>query len=111
MENINNFLNFCYTVGVNKSDTFQTVDLYEAQNMQQVVLGIHALSRAAHAKGLTSHVIGPKLAEANPRHFTEEQLNAGKHVPSQQLGTNQGASQAGMRQGWSRQIDESPFIQ
>jgi len=36
MENINNFLNFCYSIGVVKTDTFQTIDLYEEQNMQQV---------------------------------------------------------------------------
>ena len=110
MENINNFLNFCYSIGVVKTDSFQTIDLFEAQNMTQVVIGIHALSRAAAAKGLTTHVIGPKLAEANPRNFTEEQLNAGKYVPSQQLGNNLGASQAGMTYGRRREIDESHNI-
>ena len=111
MENINNFLNFCYSIGVQKSDSFQTIDLYEAQNMQQVIVGIHALSRVAHAKGLTKFHIGPKLADANPRNFTEEQLNAGKNIPSQQVGNNLGANQSGMRAGWSRQIDENPYIQ
>ena len=45
MENIGNFLEACYAYGVLKTDTFQTVDLYEKQNMAQVVCGIHALGR------------------------------------------------------------------
>lgn len=36
MENIGNFLGFCETLGVPKSDIFQTVDLYEAQNIPGV---------------------------------------------------------------------------
>ena len=35
MENIGNFLDGCYSIGMNKGDLFQTVDLYEAQNMPQ----------------------------------------------------------------------------
>ena len=36
MENIGNFLEGCYKYGLNKEDMFQTVDLYEAQNIPQV---------------------------------------------------------------------------
>ncbi len=36
MENIGNFLEGCYAYGCVKNDMFQTVDLYEAQNMPQV---------------------------------------------------------------------------
>ena len=36
MENIGNFLDACEKYGCNKQDIFQTVDLYEAQNMPQV---------------------------------------------------------------------------
>lgn len=36
MENIGNFLQFAGDVGVNKADLFQTVDLYEAQNIPGV---------------------------------------------------------------------------
>ena len=43
MENIGNFLDGCETVGVNREDLFQTVDLYEGENMAQVVNGIYAL--------------------------------------------------------------------
>ena len=36
MENIGKFLDFRDTLGVPKTDTFQTVDLYEGQNIPQV---------------------------------------------------------------------------
>lgn len=36
MENISNFLAVCDKLGVAKTDQFQTVDLYEDQNMPQV---------------------------------------------------------------------------
>ncbi len=38
MENINGFLQFCDTISIEKSDMFQTVDLYEGQNIPQVIL-------------------------------------------------------------------------
>lgn len=104
MENINKFLEFCYALEVPKSDLFQTIDLFENQNMMQVITGVHALARHAAAKGLCSGV-GPKLADANPRQFTEEQLNAGASIPSLQMGTNQGANQSGMSYGRRRDIE------
>ena len=45
MENINNFLIACEKYGVAKTDLFQTVDLYENQNLWQVVCTIHAFGR------------------------------------------------------------------
>lgn len=45
MENISNFLTACEKYGVAKTDLFQTVDLYENQNLWQVVCTIHALGR------------------------------------------------------------------
>lgn len=47
---------------------------------------------------------GPKEAEANPRAFTEEQLKAGENIIGLQMGTNKGASQAGMNFGKNRMI-------
>ena len=38
MENIGNFLSACEAYGVPKADLFQTVDLYEGQNIPQVCL-------------------------------------------------------------------------
>ena len=45
MENIGNYLSSCENYGVPKTDLFQTVDLYEGQNMAQVINGIVALGR------------------------------------------------------------------
>jgi len=45
MENISNFLAALESYGVSRHDLFQTVDLYEGQNMVQVVNAIHALGR------------------------------------------------------------------
>ena len=45
MENISKFLTACENYGVSKSDLFQTVDLYENQNMNSVVLCLQALGR------------------------------------------------------------------
>ena len=45
MENISNFLSALEKYGVSRHDLFQTVDLYEGQNMVQVVNTLHALGR------------------------------------------------------------------
>ena len=51
MENINIFLSTCEKYGVAKTDLFQTVDLYENQNLWQVVCTIHALGRKVGTMG------------------------------------------------------------
>ncbi len=104
MENIGNFLQGCYDYGVKKEDLFQTADLYEGQNLVQVVLGVSALARKANSKGFNGPVFGPKEASAAPRSFTDEQLQAGKGVIGLQMGSNKGASQAGQNFGKTRQI-------
>lgn len=45
MENIGKFLIGCEKYGVKKSDLFQSVDLFENQNMDSVIKGIVALGR------------------------------------------------------------------
>ncbi|EDO30656.1 predicted protein [Nematostella vectensis] len=104
MENIAKFLDFCGTFGVAKSDLFQTVDLYEKQNIQQVINSIHALARKANSKGLSVPILGPKESQKNPREFTEEQKRAGEGVIGLQMGSNKGASQAGDTFGRPRQV-------
>jgi len=104
MENIGKYLEFCDSIGVPKTDVFQTVDLYEAQNMPQVINGIHALGRKAHSLGKTPHALGPKEATANRREFTEEQLREGQNVIGLQMGSNKGASQSGDHFGRPRQV-------
>ncbi|CAH1785931.1 unnamed protein product [Owenia fusiformis] len=102
MENIGKFLDGCYSYGVARSDLFQTVDLFENQNMTQVVVGLHALGRKAGAKGKRG--IGPKESQENKRSFTEEQRRAGEGVIGLQMGTNKGPSQAGLNFGKIRAI-------
>ena len=103
MENIGNFLSACEAYGLKKADLFQTVDLYEAENIPQVINGLHAVGRKAQAKGQEG--IGPKESAENKREFDEQTLKAGQNVIGLQMGTNRGASQAGSTpSGLGRQI-------
>ncbi|KAJ8298404.1 hypothetical protein KUTeg_024935 [Tegillarca granosa] len=104
MENISQFLAAAENYGTPKTDLFQTVDLFEGQNMVQVVNGIHALGRTAQKRGFTGPKLGVKEADYNPRNFDEDKLNAGQTVIGLQMGTNRGASQAGMNFGKARSI-------
>lgn len=104
MENISNFLSACEAYGVSRHDLFQTVDLYEGQNMVQVVNTLHALGRKAQKNGYTGPTLGVKEADHNPRNFSEETLKAGQTVIGLQAGTNKVASQSGMNFGKSRSI-------
>lgn len=102
MECIGKAIEVMSAYGVADHDNFQTVDLYEAQNLNQVVNGIQALGRKAQSKGVSG--IGPKEADANKREFTDEQLKAGQNIIGLQMGTNKGASQKGMNIGNTRHI-------
>ena len=81
MENISAYLSAVGPdgLGIPAFEMFQTIDLYEDQNMGQVVLNIHSLGRKAQSfySGAT---LGAKMATANKREFTEEQMNAGKNT-------------------------------
>lgn len=102
MENVGSFLDAIQKFGVSKMDSFQTVDLYEATNMPQVILTIHALGRKAGTKGKRG--IGPKESQQNVRQFTEEQLRSGEGVIGLQMGTNKFANQSGQNFGKTRAI-------
>ncbi|XP_031567790.1 myophilin-like isoform X1 [Actinia tenebrosa] len=73
-ENISNFLSACEQFGVDRIHIFQTVDLYERQNVGQVITCLQALSRVANKKDPNVPLFGPKQVDENPRQFTEEQL-------------------------------------
>ncbi|KAF6019063.1 Chd64 [Bugula neritina] len=96
MELINKFTDVCKSLGVPDHECFATVDLYEQQNMNQVITCLAALMR--------KFGLGPKEATKNEREFTEEQMKAGQTVIGLQMGTNRGASQAGMSFGKARHI-------
>ncbi|KAI8617624.1 calponin homology domain-containing protein [Chytriomyces sp. MP71] len=80
MENINAYLQAAEKMGVNRHELFQTVDLFEAKNMVQVIDSVYALSRCAESKGYTGARIGPKLASKQEFHFSAETLAEGKSV-------------------------------
>merc|ERR1712136_311833 len=102
MENINMFLEAAKSFGVPTQELFQTVDLWEKQNLNSVIICLQSLGRKASKYGKPS--IGPKEAERNEREFTEEQLRAGQTVISLQYGTNTGANQSGMNFGNTRHM-------
>lgn len=102
MELIEIFLAKLKSYGVPDHELFSTIDLTEAQNLNQVVVCLQGLGRKARTNGEIG--FGPQESQANVRNFTEEQLNAGSSVISLQYGTNKGASQAGMSFGKSRKI-------
>jgi hypothetical protein len=108
MENINTFLTACEKYGIAKTDLFQTVDLYEKQNLWQVVLCLFALGRKAQLNGYSGPALGPREAQRNTRDFSEEQLKAGQGVIGLQMGTNKMASQKGMSFGGQRHIADIP---
>lgn len=103
MENINHFIAACESLGCKKQDLFQSVDLYESQNIPQVINGIMALGRKAQ-ESYDGPALGPPESTENIREFSEEQLNAGKGIIGLQAGSNQGASQAGQNFGKTRSI-------
>jgi len=47
MENIAAYLAACGSLGLLTHDLFQTVDLFEAKNMNQVITNVHALKRVS----------------------------------------------------------------
>uniref|UniRef100_A0A1B6L9J9 Transgelin n=1 Tax=Graphocephala atropunctata TaxID=36148 RepID=A0A1B6L9J9_9HEMI len=102
MENINAFLDIARQMGVPAQETFQTVDLWERQNLNSVVICLQSLGRKGSQFGQPS--IGPKEAEKNVRNFTEEQLKAGQGVISLQYGSNKGATQSGINFGNTRHM-------
>jgi len=78
MENIANYLEACATLGMPQHSSFQTVTLFEDQDIVPVITNLHALGAIAQKLGFEGPKLGVKLAEANTRNFTEEQLSAGR---------------------------------
>jgi len=109
MEQISLFLGAAEKYGVTKTDMFQTVDLYEGKDLAAVQRTLMALGSLAVTKNDGTYKGDPswfhKKAQENRRDFSEEQLTEGKNVIGLQMGTNKGASQAGMTgYGRPRQI-------
>ncbi|KAJ3432301.1 muscle-specific protein [Anaeramoeba flamelloides] len=74
MDNINKFLIACEKLGVNNSDCFMTVDLYEEKNLPTVLRTIHALgSMSLEIDGFDGPYLGVKIAKKKKIEFTKEQ--------------------------------------
>jgi len=102
MENINNFLAAATAFGVPTQEQFQTVDLWERQNLNSVVICLQSLGRKGGNFGKPS--IGPKEASKNVRNFSDEQLKQGESIISLQYGSNKGATQSGINMGNTRHM-------
>ncbi|XP_060079653.1 myophilin-like [Ylistrum balloti] len=99
MELVGKFIDGVRALGVDAHNSFQTVDLTDRTNPNQVVICLDALGRKMGTFGV-------KEAQQNKRQFSKEQLDAGKNVISLQYGSNQGATQAGQNFGCQRHIYE-----
>lgn len=98
MENIGLYCAACKELGVPGHDMFSTVDLYEENNMAQVVINLNALGRAAQKiPEFAGPHFGGKAATPNKREFTEEQLQRGKNEQTLMgKGSHGGATQSGV---------------
>lgn len=102
MENIQMFLDASEAYGVPKTSLFQTVDLFEARNMSQVINTIMQLGTECQRNGFQGPVCGPKPTSRQYRQWTNEQLRASEGMLCLQSGTNKFASQKGMTFGGVR---------
>ncbi|KAJ1334326.1 hypothetical protein BSLG_008161 [Batrachochytrium salamandrivorans] len=106
MENIHLYLEKTKQLGMPSFESFQTVDLFEAKNINQVINSIFSLSRQAAKYGYTQvPTLGPQLAQKTERQFTESQLAEGRAAVPLLQGFAAPVSQAGMgAMGGSRQV-------
>ena len=100
MGQISQFLQAAERYGINTNDISQTVDLWEGKNMACVQRTLMNLGRLVVAwdDGLFSGDPNwfTKKSKENPRYFPDNQLHEGKNLIGLQMGTNHGASQAGL---------------
>ncbi|KAI3475295.1 hypothetical protein L1887_63339 [Cichorium endivia] len=104
MENIQLFTEQATKLGVAKHETFQSVDLFEKQNLYSVLICLSSLARKAHKFGLKGVESLGREAEKNVREFTKEQLAESNKIISLQYGSNKGATQAGINFGNTRHM-------
>ncbi|MFT7803506.1 smooth muscle cell-specific protein SM22 alpha-like [Arapaima gigas] len=113
MEQVAQFLNAAERYGVTKTDMFQTVDLWEGKDLAAVQRTLVALGSIAVTKDDGMYRGDPnwfhKKAQENRREFTDDQLKEGKNVIGLQMGSNKGASQAGMT--GQHKLGPAPHVQ
>lgn len=62
MENIQNYLHACAAMGIRATDLFNTVDLFEEKNMNQVVANLHVLGK--HVRKVDGYT-GPVIEDSS----------------------------------------------
>jgi len=96
MENITNFNEAIGKYGVPIVDKFQTADLYERKDINQVTGTIFALGRTTYTHPeWPGPWLGPKPSEENKREFSAETLAAANTHIGLQAGYTGGANQSG----------------
>lgn len=85
-ENVSKYLEGCKSAGMNSVDLFDTQDLYDNKNIVNVINHFYSFSAfaRAHSTNFSGPFIGVKLSDKNERQFTEEQMNAGRSMPTAQ---------------------------
>jgi len=88
---IQNFVKGCKELGMAESDVCTSQDLYEGDNLNNVVNHLYALNAICYKLEDEGKYKGPfifgahtKFAKENKRHFTKEQLNHAKYVTPMQ---------------------------
>ena len=84
MENISLFIRGIKKLGVHDSDCIDTNDLYKGQDIGKVVQCVHSLGSVVQkrCKDYAGPQLGVKLADANKREFTEDQLKEARAATS-----------------------------
>ena len=101
MENISFFLQWAEQ-HLPKHEVFQTVDLFDGQDPNSVLVCLSALARKADKFGVRG--VGPKESSGEKREWTDEQLKAGQGIIGLQMGSNKGANASGINMGNSRHM-------
>ena len=88
MENISLFIRGIKKLGVHDSDCFDTNDLFKGQDIGKVIQCVHSLGAVAQkrVKEFAGPHLGVKLADANKREFTEDQLKEARAATSKLTG-------------------------
>eukprot|EP01084_Bolivina_argentea_P096110 172784_1 len=83
--NIQLFIEGCKKLGIPETDCIETRDLFDQQNLQDVVINLYAVSAISRKHGFAGPFIGKKYAEKNVRNFSAETLAKGKTAVPQMM--------------------------
>lgn len=118
-ENIAGFLRACDSIGVPHAELFETEDLHDLNNPNQVLICLRSLSRHAHELNSNIPVMGPKLKSPTKRgNFADtsrpdlpewrlKQYGVSNEFASKTAGPYQGQSSSQQPQGISINLNKS----